>query len=152
MTKQKLIIEQLDKKLIKFSETDEIIIPSKGWIYAIRIALRMSLRQLGNRMKITAQSVKEIETREMSGSVSINVLRQVGKALNMKFVYGYIPNKKTLSKMIEERAMQIAKEIVQRTSTSMKLEDQENLPERIDKAIKERAQIIKDEMPKYLWD
>ena len=152
MNKQKLIIEQLDKKLIKFGKADEIVIPSKGWIYAIRTALRMSLRQLGNRMKITAQSVKEIETREMNGSVSINVLKQVGKALNMKFVYGYIPNKKVLSKMIEERAIQIAKEIVLRTSTSMKLEDQENLPERIDKAIKERAQIIKDEMPKYLWD
>lgn len=54
--------------------------------------------------------------------------------------------------MIEERAMQVAKEIVQRTSTSMKLEDQENLPKRIDNAIKERAQILKDEMPKYLWD
>jgi hypothetical protein len=34
----------------------------------------------------------------------------------------------------------------------MKLEDQENSQERIEKAIEERATVIKPEMPKALWD
>ena len=34
----------------------------------------------------------------------------------------------------------------------MKLEDQENSKQRIEKAIEERATIIKNEMPKTLWD
>lgn len=152
MIKQKLIIEQLDKKIIKFSELDKIDIPSTGWILAIRTALRMSLRQLGNKMNITAQSVKEIEEREINGTVSINVLKQVGQALNMKLVYGFIPENKTLNNMIEEQAQILAREIVNRTSISMKLEDQENQPERIEQAIKDKTKIIADEMPKKLWD
>jgi len=34
----------------------------------------------------------------------------------------------------------------------MKLEDQENSEERLRKAIKDRAENIKNELPKYLWD
>ena len=34
----------------------------------------------------------------------------------------------------------------------MALEDQQNEPSRIEKAIKERALQIQNEMPKYLWD
>ena len=152
MIKQKLIIEQLDKKIIKFSELNNIEIPSTGWIKAIRTALKMSLRQLGIKMNITAQSVKEIEERENNGTVSINVLRQVGQVLQLKFVYGFIPKNKTLKNMIEERAQQLAEEIVERTSISMKLEDQENQPERIKNAIKEKTKTIIDEMPKQLWN
>ena len=152
MIKQKLIIEQLDKKIIKFSELNNIEIPSTGWTKAIRTALKMSLRQLGIKMNITAQSVKEIEEREKNGTVSINVLRQVGQVLQLKFVYGFIPKNKTLKNMIEERAQQLAEEIVERTSISMKLEDQENQPERIKNAIKEKTKTIIDEMPKQLWN
>ena len=48
--------------------------------------------------------------------------------------------------------MEVAKQIVQRTSHSMSLEDQENIPERIKKAIKDKAEQIKNEIPRYLWD
>jgi hypothetical protein len=34
----------------------------------------------------------------------------------------------------------------------MKLEEQENREARLQKAIKERADQIQKEMPKYLWD
>lgn len=39
-----------------------------------------------------------------------------------------------------------------RTSHTMKLEDQENREERLQKAIEDRAEQIKQEVPKYLWD
>ncbi len=152
MNKHKLIIEQLDRKLLKLSELEELTIPPNGWIYSIRTALRMSLRQLGKKLNITPQSVKEIEEREKAGAISLKVLRQVGRVLNMRFVYGFIPANKTLNKMIEERALEVAKEIVSRTSANMRLENQENTPERIRMAIKEKAQELKQEMPKYLWD
>ena len=54
--------------------------------------------------------------------------------------------------MLEKRALKIAEEIVMRTSHTMKLEDQENSEERLEKAIKYRAEKIKNELPKYLWD
>ena len=152
MKTNKLIRDQLDKKIVKYSNLDEVVVPPEGWIYSIRQGINMSLRQLGQRMSITPQSVKEIEEREKNGSVSIKVLKQVAAALDMKFVYGFIPSEKSLEGMIEKRAEELAKSIVERTSIQMGLEDQENSPERIDKAIKEKAAELKNDMPKMLWD
>jgi predicted DNA-binding mobile mystery protein A len=129
-----------------------VIIPSSGWVHAIRLSLGMSLKQLGRRMNITAQSVKEIEERERAGTISINVLRQFGKSLNMKFIYGFIPEKESISEMVKQRALEIAKEIVLRTSVNMSLEDQKNSEKRLKKAIKEKALEIQQAVPKYLWD
>ena len=57
-----------------------------------------------------------------------------------------------MEKLIERKAHQLAIKIVMRTSGTMKLEDQENSPERIKKAIAERTSEIVDELPKMLWD
>jgi predicted DNA-binding mobile mystery protein A len=150
--KVKLIIQQLDRKFEQLINIEDLVIPTEGWVNAIRHALKMSLRQLGARMGITPQSVKEIETREKHGSISINTLKQVGMALDMRLIYGFIPNDKSLEQMIQRKALDLAKEIVLRTSGSMVLEDQENTMERIREAINDRAEQIKNEMPKYLWD
>jgi hypothetical protein len=72
--------------------------------------------------------------------------------MDLKIVYGYIPVHDSLEKIIENRAQEIAREIVNRTSISMKLEDQENNPKRIRKAISDKTKEIIVEMPKYLWD
>ena len=50
------------------------------------------------------------------------------------------------------KAKELAANIVARTSNTMKLEDQENSEKRIKKAIEERTAVIKNEMPKTLWD
>jgi predicted DNA-binding mobile mystery protein A len=148
----KLLVDQLDKKLQSFNVLRGTEIPSSGWIHAIRTALKMSLRQMGNRLSITPQSMKETEQREKEGSITLKNLKEAGRALDMQLVYGFISKEESLEKMIEKRAYDIAREIVQRTSHSMMLEDQENSKQRIEKAIKERAAEIKNEMPGYLWD
>lgn len=150
--KHKLQLQQLDKKLQSFKNLQELGIPSSGWLHAIRTALRMSLRQMGNRLSITPQSMKEVEQREKDGSLTLKNLREAGRALGLQLVYGFVPIEDSLETMIEKRAQQLAKEIVLRTSHSMLLEDQQNSAERINKAIEERAGEIKNEMPAYLWD
>ena len=152
ISKQRLLIEQADRKLAVFRPLNSFTIPQKGWIHTIRIALRMSLRQLGNRLKISPQSAKEIEERESNGSITIKGLREVGAALDMKLVYGFIPKGQSIEDMIEKKAIEIAKDIVMRTSNTMQLEDQENSKVRLERAIKNRAEEIKTKMPKYLWD
>ena len=152
MKKQKLILDQVEKRIQELMLLDSIVIPHEGWIYSIRNALGMTLRQLGNRLNITAQSAKEIEEREKNGTVSLAVLRQVGVALDMKLVYWFIPKAGSLEKMIENRAKEIAEEIVRRTSASMVLEDQGNTETRLRKAIQEKTAELKHEMPRYLWD
>jgi predicted DNA-binding mobile mystery protein A len=152
ISRQRLLIEQADRKLAAFRSLDSIIIPQRGWIHTIRIALKMSLRQLGNRLKISPQSVKEIEERESNGSITLKGLKEAGAVLDMKLVYGFIPQSHSLEQIIENRAIEIAKEIVMRSSSTMQLEDQKNSKERLEKAIKSRAEEIKSKMPKFLWD
>jgi len=150
--KRKLLIVQIDKKLQNFSTLNDSDVPAMGWIYSIRTALNMTLAQLGKRLNITAQSVKEIEEREQSKSLTLKKLIEVGEGLNLRFVYGFVPKDSSLEKMIEQRALQVAKEIVIRTSQSMSLEDQQNGNERIKDAIINRSEKLRLEMPKFLWD
>ena len=149
---RKLLIEQLDKKLTKFAQIEKDGIPAGGWIKAVRTALNISLVQFAKILKKSSPTVKEIEERESDQNITLKKLSEVGNALNLDLVYGFVPRDGSLEKMIELRAMEIAKQIVMRTSHTMKLEDQENSEERIKKAIKDKAEKIKQELPKYLWD
>ena len=112
----------------------------------------MSLQQLSNKLSITKQSMQEIEQREKEGSITIKSLREAAKALDMELIYGLVPVDGSLEELIDRKAREMATQIVMRTSNSMKLEEQENSKQRIEKAIEERAAIIKNEMPKSLWD
>ena len=150
--KNKLQIEQADKKLAVFKPLNTVIVPAKGWLNTIRTTVKMSLSQFGKRLNITAQSAKEIEEREANGSITLKNLKEAGRVLNMKLVYGFIPLDESIENMIEKRAKEIAVDIVKRTSQTMQLEDQENSKERLDQAIKNRTEEIKLKMPKYLWD
>jgi predicted DNA-binding mobile mystery protein A len=114
--------------------------------------LGISLEQLGNKLSITKQSTQALEERESEGSITIKSLREAANALDMQLVYGLVPKDGSLAALIERKAKELATQIVLRTSNTMKLEDQENSPERIEKAIEERALAIKNEMPKTLWD
>jgi len=152
MDKRLIVRKQLDSKLVSMQAAAEVIAPASGWIYAFRYALNMSLRQLGLKLSITPQGVKDIEEREKSGSVSLKVLQQVASALNMKFYYGFIPADVTLEAMIEKKAEELAEKIVKRTSIHMNLEDQAVSEERLKLAVSEKAKEITHELPKLLWD
>lgn len=149
---KKLMVEQLDRKLEKLKVLKELEVPSKGWINAIRTSLNMSLVQLARRLNKTSVSVKEIEEREQNKTITLKKLIEVGEALDLQFVYGFIPRESCIETMIDKRAQQVARDIVMRTSHTMKLEEQENREERLQQAIKERADTLKQEMPKHLWD
>ena len=152
MSKKSLQIQQLNSKMLPFVSLQKVAPPPTGWIKAIRNAIGMSMLQLGKRLSITKQSVQDIERREKDGSISLKALREAARALDMQLIYGFVPNDGSLEELIDRKAKELATQIVQRTSNSMKLEDQENSKQRIEKAIEERATIIKNEMPKTLWD
>ena len=152
VAKKFLQIQQLDNKILSYSSLQKVAVPPIGWIKAIRSALGMSMLQLGNRLSITKQSVQNIEKREQEGSITLKAMKETAKALDMQFVYGFIPNDGSLEALIDRKAKELATQIVLRTSNTMKLEDQENSKKRIEKAIAERAFTIKNEMPKSLWN
>jgi len=104
MKKQRLILEQIDAKIAQLKKAENFVIPASGWVYSIRQALGMSMRQLGDKMRITPQSIKEIEEREINGTITIKGLRQFGHSLNLKLIYGFLPSDGSLEKIIEKRA------------------------------------------------
>ena len=150
--KRMLLVEQLDSKIECFNEIENVSLPSIGWIKSIRTAIKMSLRQLGERMNVSPQNIGEMEKREANGTITLNSLKEMASALDMRLVYGFIPKDGSIDKMIEKRAREIATEIVGRTHVTMILEDQQNSNQRIKKAIEQKTEEIKYEMPKYLWD
>ena len=150
--KQTLVIEQVDNKLHAFNMLKDAKRPAEGWVHAIRSGMKMSLRQLGQRLDVTPQSIKDLETREKYGTVTLDALDKAGKALNMRLVYGFIPEGGSINEMIAHQARQVATQVVKRTSMTMNLEGQENSPERIERAINELTEELKREMPRYLWD
>ena len=152
MRKNKLQFQQLNEKMLQLAGMKHVIIPPIGWIKAIRNGIGMSMEQLGKKLSITKQGVMDIEKREKEGAITIKSMQEIAKAMDMKLVYGFVPNEGDLEQMIETRAIEMAKKIVERTSNTMKLEDQENSKERIEKAIKERAAEIINNTPKILWD
>ena len=152
MDKKILLIQQLDSKMQAFVTSQKVVAPPTGWIRAIRQALGMSLEQLGNKLSIKKQSAQALEIREQDGSITIKSLREAANALDMHLVYGFVPKDGSLDVLIARKARELARQIVMRTSNTMKLEDQENSKERIEKAIEERAMQIKIEMLKSLWD
>ena len=152
MARKTLQIQQLNNKMLAFNSLHKVSMPPTGWLKAVRLALGMSSQQLAKKLSVTRQGVQDMEHREKDGSITIKALREVANALDMQLVYGFVPREGSLEALIDRKARELATQIVLRTSNSMKLEDQENSKERIEKAIQERAVIIKNEMPKTLWD
>ena len=152
MRNNKLQFQQLNEKMDQLTGLQHVIVPPIGWIRAIRNGIGMSMEQLGRKLSITKQGVMDIEKREKEGAITIKSMQEIGKAMDTQFVYGFVPKAGSLEQMIEYRALEIASKIVERTSTTMKLEDQANSKERIEKAIKERATEIINKTPKILWD
>ena len=93
---QKTALEQLDASLVRFAPLRDLPPPKKGWIRAIRDALGMSGRQLGQRMGVSKMWVGDMERLEASGATTLKTLRRAAEAMDCVLVYASFP--KPLSK------------------------------------------------------
>lgn len=126
--------------------------PEEGWVHWIRKALNMSLRQLGKRLNITAQSVNDLERRERDSSITLHALQQAAEAMNMKLIYALVPKEKGIEDLIRQRAEEKAREIVMRTHQSMSLEMQGLGKDFLEKAVRSKTEELLRQTPRYLWD
>ena len=147
-----LLLNQNQERIDSFSALRSVEKPDKGWVNTIRLSIKMSLRQLGERLHISPQGVKDLEKREESGAITLNSLKEVGRALDMDLVYGFISRHNSLEDMIEERAREIAEEVVLKARKTMPLDNQENSENEIKKAIQQKTYEMSSAMPSYLWD
>ncbi|MCP3659536.1 MAG: mobile mystery protein A [Bacteroidetes bacterium] len=149
---RKILLQQLDDKIKKFNNIKKYNIPKSGWIYNIRMAINMSLSQLGKKLKMTPQGIRELEQRELNKSITISSLEKIARALDMNFIYGFIPKEGSIKKKLDNRIKKKAIDIVSRTSRMMELEDQKNKQKRINSAIQEKIIEFNHKIPKHLWD
>jgi predicted DNA-binding mobile mystery protein A len=148
-SKVQFFLDETQGKLNPFSVLKSEIKPDNGWVNTIRVSIKMSLRQLGERLHITPQGVRDLEKREKEGAITINTLKEVGRVLDMDLVYGFISRHNSLEEMIEERAREIAEEVVLK---AIKLDNQKNSENDLKKAIQQKTYEISSKMPSNLWD
>ena len=79
---KKLILEQLNTTLKRFSAIKSVNPPRKGWIRAIRDALGISTRQLGDRLGVSKSRITRIEQDEVGGSVTLKTMRRMADAFD----------------------------------------------------------------------
>jgi predicted DNA-binding mobile mystery protein A len=151
-THRNLLVKQLDQKVSAFEESEAIMVPERGWINAIRTTFNMTMEQLGRKLGLTKGAIQKIEEREASGQITLRVLRNVGEALDMHFVYGFFPKAGSVDELIDGKAKKLARKIVERANQTMKLENQAINIERLEESIHELASEIKREMRRSLWD
>tara|TARA_B110000858_G_scaffold122694_1_gene139931 strand:- start:42 stop:506 length:465 start_codon:yes stop_codon:yes gene_type:complete len=151
-SKVQFFLDETQDKLNPFSVLKSVINPDNGWVNAIRISIKMSLRQLGERLHITPQGVRDLEKREKEGAVTINTLKEVGRVLDMDLVYGFISRHNSLEDMIEERAREIAEEVILKTEQTMQQDNLRKSENEIKKAIQQKTYEISSKMPTNLWD
>jgi len=150
--KKLLALQQLDRRLEPFLGTEKVTTPSEGWISNIRNSLNITLEQLGQKLGMGKTGVKNLEERESKGTISIKYLKEVGQALNMKFVYGFVSNEGSFENLVETKAYALAKKIVSRTNQNMALENQAVEEKHLNQAIEELASEIKKDVRKTIWD
>ena len=146
---KKLQIKQIDEQIKKL-KTGIIEIPAKGWIHTLRTTLGMSLAQLGHRVESSPQSILNFEKREADMTITLGNLKELGSAMGLKLVYGFVPDT-SLEEIIETRATNLATKIVMSTSKQMAMEDQKVREKRLKEAINERTEELIRTMPKNLW-
>jgi predicted DNA-binding mobile mystery protein A len=149
---KKLLIEQLDRKLKPFDGTQNVVVPDTGFINTIRTTLNMTLEQLGRKLNISKQGAKQIEKSEVAGTITLRSLNEVGKAMNMKFVYGFVPIDGSIELLIERKARALAEKIILRTNHNMMLENQEIGKDSLEKAIYDLTNEIKSQLKRKIWD
>ena len=142
-TKIQFLLDEMQEKLNPFSDLKSETKPDRGWVNGIRVSIKMSLRQLGERLHITPQGVRDLEKREEEGAITINTLKEVGRVLDLDLVYGFISRHNSLEEMIEERASEIAEEIVLSSKKANSYTA---------KAIEQKTYEISSKMPSNLWD
>ena len=157
---QKIIREQLDKKLTFLRDFAAAGTPSQGWIKAIREALGLSASRLGKRAGIDQSRISRLESAEKSGDLKLSSLQKIAKALNMKFVYGFVPEgtegtegtEDTLEAMVREQAKKIALRRIETLEGTMRLEKQALSDEEQKRALNDMIEKILVDPPKDFWD
>ena len=146
---KKLIREQLDKKLANLKECASHKLFG-GWIKTIREALDMTSGDLASRVGVNQSRIIHMEKSESNGNIKISTMSKIADALDMDFVYGFVP-RTSLNTMVRKQAEKIALQKIKRLNHTMRLEMQELSSEEREKSLQDMIDKILIDEPKDFW-
>ncbi len=113
----------------------------------------MNARQLAERVGVDQSVITRLEEREPLGNVTLERLGRAAKAMNCKLIYAIVPQDRysDLEAIINERAGDLAQELVRRTEHSMRLEKQGTDDDDLAKEIDRLAHQLKSRMDSRIW-
>lgn len=147
---QNLARKNLEKRLAPLRKAD-LMPPSRGWLRAIREALGMTGKQLGERLGVVPSRITALEQAEVTGKTTLNSLREAAEAMGCTLVYAIVPTR-PMDDILHERALALANEALARVNHTMRLEDQAL---DADALASERARLIQqfiNDNPRRLWE
>lgn len=147
---KKIIREQLDKRLRFLKEFASSGMPQQGWIKTIREALGLSTSQLGKKAGLDQSRISRLENSEKRGNLKLSSLQKIARGLNMKFVYGFVPED-TLEAMVRDQAKSIALKRFETLDNTMRLEKQALSDEDKRNALEDMVEKILMDPPKDFW-
>lgn len=125
--------------------------PKEGWISIARNALGMSVTQLARRLNVSRNHISKTEKAELSGAVTIKTMEKIAQGMGCRFVYAIVPEK-TVEDILEYRAMEKARHVVETTSKHMALEGQALSPKQIALEIKRIQKMLLDDISPDFWN
>lgn len=144
MNNQLLTLKQLDRQLKEWQTLGQKYSrPKAGWVKTVRNALGMTTQQLAERMGLARGRIVQLENAEKNDAVTLRSLKKAAEAMNCELIYAIVP-KKSLFRIIQIRAGEVAEETVEYVSHSMALEKQS--------IAKQKQQEQKEELTKKLLE
>jgi len=86
------INNERENDIREFDEFEETII-SNSQLKTVRVRNKLTLLDIGKALGITPQSVREIELREDSGTLTLNVLKRYAEQMGCEFKYKIVEKK-----------------------------------------------------------
>jgi predicted DNA-binding mobile mystery protein A len=155
-TNKKSLVNQrtlIEKKLRAWTALRTDNVPRSGWIKAVRGALGITTRQLADRVGVEQSNITRLEEREPSGKVTLERLAKTANAMNCRLIYAIVPNDQysDLEAIIDERARDLAQQLVRTTEHSMRLEKQGADDNDLAKEVDSLKDELKSKMDSRIW-
>lgn len=120
----KIAFHQLTDVLRKYPLPRDANPPRGGWIRAVRHVLGMTQAQLGARLDVSPQAVREYELAEAKRRITLDSLDRAARAMGCRLVYALVPESGSMDAVRERRAREVADQLLRTAAHSMNLEAQ----------------------------
>ncbi len=142
--------DQLDKTFEQLNSLKLLQPPVKGWLRAIREALGLSGKQLGERLGVSQPRIVQLEKDEISGALTLKSMRQAAEAMDCLFVYAVVP-RSSLAETMRLQARKVAGKRLSRTSHTMLLEDQTVSADEQQQMLEDKVEELIRNAPHDFW-